>query len=181
MLPPSTIPQTETISVVPRSPPAESSPRYSLSDLPSQNSGISSSSLRRSKPYLQSRRQRLSTRDANRRRVSDGDKTPTAQPEEEEWADVMHVDSAYDGDSTPVAARPETPLEYQAEQAAALHALLGLVLEGKADVAGEDHERAVAILEEEVELAAKGFRKFSADEYVMELREMMGAFDSPCE
>jgi hypothetical protein len=123
----------------------------------------------------------MSVRDGSRRRVSDGDKTPIAQAEEDEWTEVMHVDSAYDGDVTPVAGRPDTPLEYKAEQAAALHALLGLVLEGKADVAGEDHERAVAILEEEVELAARGFRKFSADEYVRELREVMGAFDSPCE
>ena len=92
-------------------------------------------------------------------------------------------------DATPVMAlrRPATPLQYQAEQAAALHALLGLVLDGKAmleefEVVDDDGETPVAVVvhSEEDELAARGFRKFSADEYLRDVGEIwrMG-FESP--
>jgi len=116
--------------------------------------------------------------DGDREGEKEGERTPVQMmTSHDTWTSVVEYE-----DITPVATmRPETPLEYRAEQAAALHALLGLVLEGKASVNGEDHGRAVAILEEEVDLAARGFRKFTADEYMRDIREMMGAFDeSPC-
>ncbi|KAK5656987.1 hypothetical protein OQA88_3510 [Cercophora sp. LCS_1] len=171
MLPP------ETITLGTRSPTA-SSPRHLLPLLPSESS---TPQLQRSKPYLQSRRQRMPTRDSVRlsgRTVDElhgiaapeGDVAfPVMGAGREEWSDVVR-----DGDETPPAT--ETPLECHARQAAALHDLLGMVLGG----GKVEEDVRVQILEEEVELAARGFRKWTAEDYQMEMRDLgFGAFESP--
>ncbi|KAK1752656.1 hypothetical protein QBC47DRAFT_389037 [Echria macrotheca] len=221
MLPPETIslgprPQPPPSQLLTRSPAETQSPRYSLPILPSE-SGATLPTLQRSKPYLQSRRQkrRLSSRDSittipprsQRGQTATRDELhgivvapiqqtamflphwqqqKTKHPDEAElWYDFVEETGAGTEESspTPIAAkRPETPLEYRAQQAAALHDLLGMVLgeekkEDKSQLLGGDD--AVGILEEEVELAARGYRKFSADEYLREIREVLGGFESP--
>ncbi|KAK0731967.1 hypothetical protein B0H67DRAFT_549625 [Lasiosphaeris hirsuta] len=85
-----------------------------------------------------------------------------------------------EGERTPVGAI-ETPLEYRARQAAALHDLLGLVLGEEtpvvvaAAVGGKRkmvHDGRDAVFEEERELAARGFMKVSAEEYLSEVRNV---------
>jgi len=221
MLPPETITLTRAVSkvAVKEVTPSVPSPRYSLPVLPSESPRSAGSlGLKRSRPYLQSRRQRMPTRDSVRplRRTTRDDLhgvAPAVQsvfslekPERRDsgqWYDFVEEStnggrSTDSGDSTPTPiARPETPLEYRAQQAAALHDLLGHVLtedllngsgtgdKKEATAAGmmasptSWDDSGITILEEEVELAARGYRKFSAEEYMRELREVLNSFDSP--
>lgn len=213
MLPPETIslgPRPVSDPVTSEVTPSAPSPRLSLPVLPSESPHTPA--LQRSKPYLQSRRQRMPTRDSirplrTRTRDDLHGVAPAAQTvfslerparkDSGQWYDFVEetgnaARSAGSGDSTPTPiARPETPLEYRAQQAAALHDLLGQVLGDDTTTTAADKKEAamtasplwsdsgITILEEEVELAAKGYRKFSAEEYMRELREVLNSFDSP--
>lgn len=213
MLPPATIALRPGPAAAVKVAGSESSPRYSLPVLPSQQAPGTGVQLQRSKPYLLSRRERMRNRNSVRYAArrdeyyarhggGDGDgggrdsyddvrsevldvlrpgaerKMSLEDVAKEAWYDVVENSAAgrvvqedEDDEMTPVG-RIETPLEYRARQAAALHDLLGLVLGEETPVGGKRKkvdDEMDAVFEEERELAARGFMKVSAEEYLSEV------------